>query len=333
MRCAGPLLAAAFLLLPVGLLGQEQPEEVVAPPAPVMAPFPTLPQPAIAQPTLAAPAGDAAPVVIKTDIRPEIRKVAKKKSAPPAKPAAPLDPNSSRGTTHQDPILLLGVVAAFLYRRRSHEDDYYYGPPARRERPATSSPAATRAPALSWTAAVPGSMMRLTNSLPQVQLIPEAVPARVPQAAPQPEVAQSAGRRVLLVGTDPGSLCFEKNALRDEGIEFVCCAPGCRAVDMLARENFSAVVVDAEMTGDDAPIMMERWLAHNRPGMEKGLIITVANLCDTGTTGVFHALTLMRPCSAQEFLVIVRLAMQRGGVRSSCRSVERSQPRSGARSS
>lgn len=315
MRCAGLLLAAAFLLLPVGLLGQEQQEEVVAPPAPVMAPFPTLPQPAITQPTLAAPADDAAPVVIKTDIRPEIRKVAKKKSAPPAKPAAPLDPNSSRGTTHQDPILLLGVVAAFLYRRRNHDDDFYYGPPPRRAPIAASAetPRARRVAALSWTATVPGSMMRLTNSLPQVQLIPQAIPPMVPQPAPQPAAAPGAGRRVLLVGGSPASLCYEKNALRAEGIEFVGCAPGQRAVDLLARENFSAVVVDVEMTGDDAPISIDRWLAHNRPGMERGLIITISNLCDPGTSGIFHALTLTRPCSAEEFLVIVRLAMQRGG--------------------
>lgn len=311
---------AALLLLPIALLGQEQQVEVVAPPAPVTAPFPTLPQAAITQPTLAAPPGDAAPVVIKTDIRPEIRKVAKKKTAPPATPAAPLDPNSSRGTTHQDPILLLGVVAAFLYRRRNHDDDFYYGPPPRRHESRSAAPAemprATGAAALSWTASVPGSMMRLTNSLPQVQLIPQAIPPVVPQ----PAAAQGGGRRVLLVGSSPELLCYEKNALREEGIEFVCCAPGCRAVDMLARESFSAVVVDAEMTGDDAPIAIDRWLAHNRAGMEKGLIISVANLCDTGTTGIFHALTLMRPCSAQDFLLIVRLAMQRGGVaRSDCR--------------
>jgi CheY-like chemotaxis protein len=354
-------LAVAAALLPANLaLAQDTPQKaargqfsaeaappalapVAAPPLPQLAPAPAPPLPQLEFTNSPAPvsagAADTPPFSTLEPSRPAAarakrwkKKAAAVRRAPEPKP---LDPNDSRGTTHQDPLLLLGVVAFALYCRRFRDDEFeghYHAlppdaPELLRNYPGQLAnprivlppplPDSFRVTNVSWTATVPGSARSAAVAPPS----PAVVPA--PQAAPAPTSASKpdAPLRVLLVGGEPEWVRFQMDVLAADGAEVELCDANKRAVDRLARAEFDAIIVDAEMTGDNAAPAVRRWLAKNRPGMEKRLIVSVGDLCDARTSALLEearALTLTRPCGVQDLLVIVRLAVQRGGIPFQC---------------
>lgn len=260
------------------------------------------------------------------------KKAAAARRAPEPKP---LDPNDSRGTTHQDPLLLLGVVAFALYCRRFRDDEFeghYHAlppdaPELLRNYPGQLAhprivlppplPESFRVTNVSWTATVPGSARPAAVAPPAPAVVPTPQAAPAPAPAPKP----NAPLRVLLVGGEPEWVRFQMDVLAADGAEVELCDGNKRAVDRLARAEFDAIIVDAEMTGDNAAPAIRRWLAKNRPGMEKRLIVSVGDLCDARTSALLEearALTLTRPCGVQDLLVIVRLAVQRGGIPFQC---------------
>ena len=349
-------LAVAAALLPANLaLAQDTPQEAArgkfsveaappalapaaAPPLPQLAPAPAPPLPQLestnSQAPVSAGANDTPPFSTLEPSRPAAarakrwkKKTAAVRRAPEPKP---LDPNDSRGTTHQDPLLLLGVVAFALYCRRFRDDEFeghYHAlppdaPELLRNYPGQLAnprivlppplPESFRVTNVSWTATVPGSARPAAVAPPSPAVVPAPQAARAPAPAPAPK--PDATLRVLLVGGELEWVRFQMDVLAADGAVVELCDANKRAVDRLARAEFDAIIVDAEMTGDNAAPAIRRWLAQHRPAMQKRLVVSVGNLCDARTATLLdeaRALTLTRPCSVQDLLVIVRLASQR----------------------
>lgn len=248
-----------------------------------------------------AAAADTAPPTASSEAKPapSAHKPRRRRLTSEDTPLAPRDPNSNRGTTHQDPILLVGLVAAGLYHRRKRDlrdDDEWIRRAHYEPLRVPPLPQSFQMTNYSWTASVPGAGIVLQIGTP---------------VAPEP---RPTAPRVLLVGGDRQWIRLVNDTLTADGAELQVCHAGQRAVDLLLYGRFDAIICDAEATGDNSPATIHAWLVRHRAGMERRLIVTVKNNCSPETDARLErirALRLIRPCAAQDLQVMVRLAVQR----------------------
>jgi two-component system NtrC family sensor kinase len=151
---------------------------------------------------------------------------------------------------------------------------------------------------------------------------------RLPQAAesgtapatawPASEPALLRGR-VLIVDDELSVLEFEREVLLGVGAEVVAVDNGDEAVASLRTEDFDAILLDGKMPGRwDGPDIY-RWVAENRPALERHILLTVSDLSDAK---IRHFLETTRcPCIVKPFEVKDLLALTRRLLRKAERTV------------
>ncbi len=133
------------------------------------------------------------------------------------------------------------------------------------------------------------------------------------QEAPHPRREMLEGR-VLLVDDEEAVLEFEREVLAGAGARVSCCAGYEEAVALLQREAFDAIIIDTKMPGAYSGRDLYWWIAQNRPGAERKVVVTLSNVSDPDTrdflekTGVS---CVVKPFEVADLIAITRRILQR----------------------
>jgi two-component system, NtrC family, sensor kinase len=147
----------------------------------------------------------------------------------------------------------------------------------------------------------------------QVRL-PVASPAAQPQVAERPSPSSLRLRgRILLVDDEEPILELERQALIFAGAEAVGVTSARDAILSLQSETFDAVIADAGITGDATVADLHRWIASNRPGLEKHLALASSSPGDPDLrlfVEQTRTLCIAKPFTVPEFLDLVQRALK-----------------------
>ncbi|MGH9557579.1 MAG: ATP-binding protein, partial [Terriglobales bacterium] len=121
--------------------------------------------------------------------------------------------------------------------------------------------------------------------------------------------------RVLLVDDEEALRDFEREILTGAGLEVVALARGDEAVARLQKESFDACIFDSTMPGAWTGIEIYGWLAENRPGAEKSVIMTFSTDITDGKVRRFMQETsvprVIKPFDVADLLALLRSVLER----------------------
>jgi len=147
----------------------------------------------------------------------------------------------------------------------------------------------------------------------QVRL-PVASPAAASQVVSRPSSASVRLRgRILLVDDEQPILELERQALAYAGAEVVGVTSAADAILRLQSESFEAVIADAGIAGDATAADLHRWIAVNRPGLEKHLVLAASSPGDPELrlfVEQTRTLCIAKPFTVPEFLDLARRALE-----------------------
>lgn len=121
----------------------------------------------------------------------------------------------------------------------------------------------------------------------------------------QPAVAG----RVLVVDDEDAIREFESEVLARSGFLVVPLASGDEALARLECEEFQAVVLDTSLPGRWGGCEIYRWIALNRPGAERNIVLAASNITDDGVRTLverYRVPHLAKPFQAVDLVKIVQ---------------------------
>ena len=121
--------------------------------------------------------------------------------------------------------------------------------------------------------------------------------------------------RVLLVEDEEAVLEFERDVLVGAGAEVTTCMSVDDAQERIRNGSFDVVVMNGRMPGGCSAREMYDWITRNRPGLEKGLLLTFSTLTDAETRSFLQEQgvpSLAKPFEVADLISQVRALSQRG---------------------
>jgi len=141
-----------------------------------------------------------------------------------------------------------------------------------------------------------------------------ASPAAEPQIAVRPSSSSVRLRgRILLVDDEEPILELERQALAYAGAEVVGVTSAEDAILRLQSESFEAVIADAGIAGGATAADLRRWIAINRPGLERHLVLAASSPGDPELrlfVEQTRTLCIAKPFTVPEFLDLARRALE-----------------------
>jgi two-component system NtrC family sensor kinase len=122
--------------------------------------------------------------------------------------------------------------------------------------------------------------------------------------------------RVLLVEDEEAVLEFERDVLVGAGAEVTTSMSVEDTQEQLRNGSFDVIVMNGRMPGGCSAREMYEWIAENRPGMEKGLLLTFSTMTDPQTRSFLQERSvpsLAKPFEVADLISQVRLLSQREG--------------------
>ena len=143
---------------------------------------------------------------------------------------------------------------------------------------------------------------------------PVASPATESQVASPPSSSSVRLRgRILLVDDEEPILELERQALAYAGAQVVGVTSAADAILRLQSESFAAVIADAGIAGGGTGASLHRWIAINRPGLEKHLVLAASSPGDPELrlfVEQTRTLCIAKPFTVPEFLDLARRALE-----------------------
>ena len=144
-----------------------------------------------------------------------------------------------------------------------------------------------------------------------------------------PELVSAARResvlhgRVLLVEDEEAVMEFERDVLVGAGADVTTSMSVHDTQDRLRQNSFDVIVMNGRMPGGISAREMYEWIAKNRPGQEKGLLLTFSTMTDAETRSFLQEQTvasLAKPFEVADLIAQVRTLSQRDASASSVAS-------------
>lgn len=139
---------------------------------------------------------------------------------------------------------------------------------------------------------------------------------------PLPEIVAPTRResllagRVLLVEDEEAVLEFERDVMVGAGAEVTTSMSVEDTQEKLRTGSFDVIVMNGRMPGGCTAREMYDWIAQNRPGLEKGLLLTFSTVTDAETRSFLHehgVPSLAKPFEVADLISQVRVLVQREG--------------------
>jgi PAS domain S-box-containing protein len=149
----------------------------------------------------------------------------------------------------------------------------------------------------------------------EVRLLASEKPA-LPEAVASTRRESVLAGRVLLVEDEEAVLEFERDVLVGAGAEVITSMSVDDTQQQLRNGSFDVVVMNGRMPGGCSAQEMYEWIAKNRPGMEKGLLLTFSSVTDTQTRSFLQEQgvpSLAKPFEVADLISQVRGLIQREG--------------------
>jgi two-component system NtrC family sensor kinase len=147
----------------------------------------------------------------------------------------------------------------------------------------------------------------------QVRLPVPASSAEAPTVLRPPASGVRLHGRILLVDDEEPILELERQALAYAGVEVVGVDNAEDAISRLQAENFDAIIADAGIAGGWTAPDLHRWIAMNRPGLEKHLVLAASSPGDPELRFFVEqtrTLCIAKPFTVPEFLDLARRALE-----------------------
>jgi two-component system NtrC family sensor kinase len=148
-----------------------------------------------------------------------------------------------------------------------------------------------------------------------VRLLASEKPALPEPVTPARRESLLAGR-VLLVEDEEAVLEFERDVLVGAGAEVTTSMSVEDTQEKLRNGSFDVIVMNGRMPGGCSAREMYEWIAKNRPGLEKGLLLTFSSVTDPQTRSFLHehsVPSLAKPFEVADLISQVRVLAQREG--------------------
>src|SRR6202163_2396506 len=148
-----------------------------------------------------------------------------------------------------------------------------------------------------------------------VRLLASEKPPLPETVAPTRRESLLAGR-VLLVEDEEAVLEFERDVLVGAGAEVTTSMSVEDTQEKLRNGSFDVMVMNGRMPGGCTAREMYEWIAKNRPGLEKGLLLTFSTVTDAETRSFLHehgVPSLAKPFEVADLISQVRVLAQREG--------------------
>ncbi len=122
--------------------------------------------------------------------------------------------------------------------------------------------------------------------------------------------------RVLLVEDEEAVMEFERDVLVGAGADVTTSMSVEDTKERLLNGSFDVIVMNGRMPGGCTAPEMYDWIAKNRPGLEKGLLLTFSTVTDAPTRSFLqeHGVpSLAKPFEVADLISQVRSLSQREG--------------------
>jgi PAS domain S-box-containing protein len=159
----------------------------------------------------------------------------------------------------------------------------------------------------------------------EVRLLASEKPA-LPETAAATRRESVLRGRVLLVEDEEAVLEFERDVLVGAGAEVTTSMSVDDTQQQLLSGSFDVVVMNGRMPGGCSAKEMYDWIAKNRPGMEKGLLLTFSSVTDSETRSFLQEQavpSLAKPFEVADLISQVRVLIQREGKATSTKQNEK----------
>ena len=133
----------------------------------------------------------------------------------------------------------------------------------------------------------------------RVYLQPVAAPTEVAPAKKKEVTAPQLVGRILVVDDEASVLDFEREVLTRSGAQVVALSSGDEALSRLELEKFDAVVLDTSMPGRWSGPDIYRWIASNRPGAERNIVLACSDITEAGVRSLIEGKRV--PCLTKPF--------------------------------
>jgi PAS domain S-box-containing protein len=149
----------------------------------------------------------------------------------------------------------------------------------------------------------------------EVRLLASEKPA-LPEAVTSTRRESVLAGHVLLVEDEEAVLEFERDVLIGAGADVTTSMSVDDTQQQLLKGSFDVVVMNGRMPGGCSAQEMYEWIAKNRPGMEKGLLLTFSSVTDPQTRSFLQEQgvpSLAKPFEVADLISQVRGLIQREG--------------------
>jgi signal transduction histidine kinase/ActR/RegA family two-component response regulator len=155
----------------------------------------------------------------------------------------------------------------------------------------------------------------------RVYLQPVAAPTEAAPAKNSEVTAPQLVGRILVVDDEASVRDFERELLTRCGAQVVTLSSGDEALARLELEEFDAVVLDTSMPGRWSGPDIYRWIASNRPGAERNIVLACSDITEAGVRSLIdgkHVRCLTKPFQAQDLVEVLQavIAQQRSNPKS-----------------
>jgi len=143
----------------------------------------------------------------------------------------------------------------------------------------------------------------------RVYLQPVAAPTEVAPAKKKEVTAPQLVGRILVVDDEASVLDFEREVLTRSGAQVVALSSGDEALSRLELEKFDAVVLDTSMPGRWSGPDIYRWIASNRPGAERNIVLACSDITEAGVRSLIEGKRvpcLTKPFQAQDLVEVLQ---------------------------
>jgi CheY-like chemotaxis protein len=113
---------------------------------------------------------------------------------------------------------------------------------------------------------------------------------------------------VLLIEDEPSVLAYVQAALERGGYQVVCCDSGLRALEVLARSQFSGVVSDMRTPGGIDGAGVHAWIVQHRPELASRIVFITGDIANEETVEILRktgAPCVEKPFRVQQFIDVV----------------------------
>jgi len=155
----------------------------------------------------------------------------------------------------------------------------------------------------------------------RVYLQPAAAPTEAAPAKKKEVTAPQLVGRILVVDDEASVLDFEREVLTRSGAQVVALSSGDEALSRLELEKFDAVVLDTSMPGRWSGPDIYRWIARNRPGAERNIVLACSDITEAGVRSLIEGKRvpcLTKPFQAQDLVEVLQsvISQQRSNPKS-----------------